>query len=821
MATKKKAQTELKTKNNLTENELALQNRLEEKLSCYCGVTPTDATSEQMYKAVALTVLDDLLEKKKLFNRKVKEQKSKRVYYLCMEFLVGRSLKTNLYNLGLVDQYSHILNEYGINLDDLYEQEPDAGLGNGGLGRLAACFMDSLASLDYPATGFSIRYEYGLFKQKIVNGWQTEMPDVWLPGGEVWLVPRSDRKLTVRFGGYVTEHQEEGHLKIEYHNSSTLEAMPYDMLISGGDSKGVSTLRLWRARNATKFDMKSFSQGDYYKAVQEDYEAELISKVLYPSDDHSEGKTLRLKQQYFLVSASIQNIINDHLKRYGDIHTLPDYAIIHINDTHPALCIPEMMRIMMDELYLGWDDAWNIVTKTVAYTNHTVLAEALEKWDENLIRTTLPRIYSIIQEINNRFTRDMWNFFPGDWNKIERMAVVSNNQIRMANLSVVGSFSVNGVSALHSDIIKRSVFRDFYDATPEKFSNVTNGIAHRRWLHQSNPRLASLLDETIGHDYYKDANSLRKLLAFENDKKVLDELGKIKLENKKDFANFLYKKQGLVIDPNSRFDVQVKRLHEYKRQLLNVLKIIYLYNELKENPNLDITPQTFIFGAKAAPGYYRAKEVIELINKLSEDINNNPKIKEKLNVVFIEDYCVSTAEKLFPASEISEQISLAGKEASGTSNMKFMINGAVTFGTMDGANVEICDAVGEDNIFIFGMSSKEVDDLWKRGYNSTYYYNNNKEIRKIMASLKKGYAGKSFNNIVDYLLTSQGVADQYMCLADFDSYLQTHQLIEETYKDHDKFNKMSLVNIAEAGRFAADRSIEDYAKQIWKLKKVK
>ncbi len=806
---------------NIPDEIKLLQVELEDKLSNYCGVTPKDASTEQMYKAVSLTILDKLLAKKKEFNRQAKEKNAKRVYYLCMEFLVGRSLKTNLYNLGLVDQYEKILANYGVSLDELYEQEPDAGLGNGGLGRLAACFMDSLAALDYPATGFSIRYEYGLFKQKIVNGWQTEMPDVWLPGGDVWLVPRNDRKLIVRFGGQVVEKQEEGHLRIDYVNSSTIEAIPYDMLISGGASKGISTLRLWRARNATKFDMKSFSQGDYYKAIQEDHEAELISKVLYPSDDHFEGKVLRLKQQYFLVSASVQNIINDHMKRHNNIYSLPEHAIIHINDTHPALCIPELMRILMDDYYVTWDDAWSIVTRTVAYTNHTVLAEALEKWSEDLIASNLPRCYAIIKEINQRFTVDMWNLFPGDWNKIERMAIVSNNQVRMANLSVVGSFSVNGVSALHSDIIKRSVFKDFYDAMPQKFTNVTNGIAHRRWLHQSNPRLCTFLDEVIGHDYYKDAKNLKKLRSFENDENVLKELGKIKLENKKDFANFLYKKQGLVLDPESRFDVQVKRLHEYKRQLLNVLKIVHLYNLIKANPNIDIKPQTFIFGAKAASGYYRAKEVIELICKISEDINNNPKIKEKLNVVFIENYCVSTAEKLFPASEISQQISLAGKEASGTGNMKFMINGAVTFGTMDGANVEICDAVGEDNIFIFGMSTKEVDDLWKKGYNSTYFYNNNKVIREVIATLRKGFAGKSFNNIADYLLTSQGIADQYMCLADFESYLNTHEYMAKTYDDEMKFNRMSLVNISEAGRFASDRSIEDYAKKIWNLKKVK
>ena len=486
---------------------------LEEKLASYFGVTPSDASIDQMYKAVSMSVLDILLEKKKKFNKKVKEKKSKRVYYLCMEFLVGRSLKTNLYNLGIVDSYREVLKEYGFDLDELYEQENDAGLGNGGLGRLAACFMDSLASLDYPATGFSIRYEYGLFKQKIVNGWQTEMPDVWLPGGEVWLVPRSDRLLKVRFGGWVSEYQKDGKMKVEYHDSKIVEAMPYDLLISGGNSNAVSTLRLWKARNANEFDMKSFSQGDYMKAIMENQEAELISKVLYPSDNHYEGKTLRLKQQYFLVSASIQNIINDHMKRYGDLHTLPNYAAIHINDTHPAICIPELMRIMMDDYELEWDEAWEIVTKTVAYTNHTVLVEALECWSEDLIQKTIPRIYNILQEINRRYTTNLWNIYPGDWDKINRMAIISNNYIKMANLSVIASHKINGVSALHSDIIKRSIFSDYYQLTPEKFTNVTNGIAHRRWLHQSNPRLSNLLDDTIGHNWYKDASELRKFLA--------------------------------------------------------------------------------------------------------------------------------------------------------------------------------------------------------------------------------------------------------------------------------------------------------------------
>jgi starch phosphorylase len=794
---------------------------IEEKLSDFFGVTPLEASIEQIYKAVSMHIVDILMDKKKKFNHKVYAQNAKRVYYLCMEFLVGRSLKTNLFNLGLISTYTKIMESYHIDMDTLYSQEPDAGLGNGGLGRLAACYMDSLASLDYPAYGFCLRYEYGLFKQKIIDGWQTELPDVWLPGGECWLVPRSDRVLKVHFGGWISEHYSNNHLKVDYHDDKVIEAMPYDLLISGGGSEAITTLRLWKARNAQSFDMKSFSQGDYMKSMQENAEAELITKVLYPSDDHSQGKTLRLKQQYFLVSASIQNIINDHLKRHHDLHTLPDFAAIHINDTHPALAIPEMMRLLMDEHEFGWDEAWDIVTKCVAYTNHTVMAEALEQWNEDLVLRLLPRIHQIIQEINRRFMSVLYQKYPMDYGKYAQMTLESDNHIRMANLCVHASFSVNGVSSLHSDIIKDSIFHDFYLETPDKFTNVTNGIAHRRWLDQSNPRLASLLDETIGHEWYHDASALKKFLAYKEDEKVLDALQKIKYENKCDFAKILYKKQGILIDPNTRFDVQVKRLHAYKRQLLNVLKIVYLYTLLEQNPNLEITPQTFIFGAKAAPGYYHAKEVIELINYLMKDLQEHPAIREKLNVVFMEDYCVTLAEHLMPASEVSEQISLAGKEASGTSNMKFMINGAVTLGTMDGANVEIHDSVGEDNIFIFGMSAREVEELWQKGYNSTLYYNSNPKIKTVLDRLKKGFAGKSFTNIVNYLLTEFGIADQYMCLADFDSYLATYQKMDKSYENKKKWNQMSLVNISEAGRFAADRAIEEYATRIWHLKKVK
>lgn len=798
-----------------------IKKNIEDKLTRYFGVIPADASQDQLYKAVSMTVVDLLLEKKREFNKKLKEQKSKRVYYLCMEFLLGRSLKTNLYNLGLVDEYTKALKEMKVDLTSLYEMEPDAGLGNGGLGRLAACFMDSLASLEYPAMGFSLRYEYGLFKQKIVDGWQTEMPDVWLPGGEVWLTPRTDRVLKVRFGGWVSQREENGHLVTDYHDDTVVEAMPYDLLISGADSQIVSTLRLWRSRSINTFDMTSFSQGDYEKAMEKNSQAEVITKVLYPSDEHTAGKTLRLKQQYFLVSASVQNIVNDHIKRYGDIRTLPLKAAIHINDTHPALAIPELMRILMDDLGLGWDEAWSIVTKTVAYTNHTVMAEALETWNEDLVHRTIPRIYQIILEINRRFMEQMWALYPGDWDRINKLSLIGDNHIRMANLCVLGSHSVNGVSALHSDIIKRSIFKEFYLLDKNKFTNVTNGIAHRRWLNQSNRRLAKLLDEKIGHEWYMNAGELKKFRAYVDDEKVLEELVKIKYQNKCDFANWLYKKQGIVVDPSTRFDVQVKRLHAYKRQLLNVLKIIYLYNILMEDPTADVTPQTYIFGAKAAPGYYHAKEVIELINYISKDINMHPEIKKKLNVAFIEDYCVTTAEMLIPASEISEQISLAGFEASGTSNMKFMINGAVTFGTMDGANVEICDSVGSDNIFIFGMSAKESDELFKNGYNSTYYYNNNKDLRKVVDRLKIGFAGKSFQNIVDYLLTSSGIADQYMCLADFENYIEVYHKMDQVYRDQKKFQQMSVINISEAGRFAADRSIEEYAKNIWNLKKLK
>lgn len=805
--------------NNFTEKEA--ETLIKSKLSRYFGVTEKEATKEQIYKATVMCVKDILLEKRSAFNRKYRSKGGKRVYYLCMEFLLGQSLKNNTYNLNMQESLDKALRKcFNCSLEDLYDMEPDAGLGNGGLGRLAACFMDALASQNYPALGYSIRYEYGLFKQKIVDGWQMELPDIWLPGGEIWLTQRQDKTFNVKFDGFIKENWTENGLKIEHCDAKEVEAVAYDMMISGKDCEAVSVLRLWVAQNRHDFDMKTFSQGDYMRCMQEDNEAELISKVLYPSDNHFEGKSLRLKQQYLLVSASLQDIVQDHLKRYGTLDSLPDKAAIHINDTHPALCIPELMRILIDEHGYSWEAAWSIVTRTVAYTNHTVMSEALEKWNEDLIARRLPRIYSILKEINQRFCAEMWNRFPGDWDKIDRMSIFSRSQIKMANLSVIASHKVNGVSALHSKIIKESIFKDFNDVFPEKFTNVTNGIAYRRWLCQSNPELSSLITECIGDGFVKDAAKLIGFKDFENDERVLNELNKIKALKKKQFCDFAKKKQGVIIDPETMFDVQAKRMHEYKRQLLNALYIISLYNDLKENPNLPVQPKTFIFGAKAAPGYYFAKQIIRLICCLSEDIKKNPKINAKLNVVYMEDYNVTMAEKLMPSTEISEQISQAGKEASGTGNMKFMINGALTIGTLDGANVEMREACGDENIFIFGLTAREVNELWRHGYNSTGYYNNNKKLEKVIDALNKGFNGVAFDDIARYLLVGSPVADPYMCLADFGSYCDIHAKADEVYKDKMLWARKSLNNIATSGIFSADRAIREYADNIWNLKRM-
>ncbi len=806
---------------NKNYNSVAIKENIEKKLSRYFGCTPAEASDEQMYKAVAITVKDILTEKRGKFKREVNEAGAKRVYYMCMEFLLGRSLKNNLCNLGLDKEYAKALEALGFSIEELYECEPDAGLGNGGLGRLAACFMDSLSSLDYPATGFSICYEYGLFHQMIVNGMQVELPDVWLPGGEVWLVPRTDRTFIVRFGGRVNEKWTNGHLEVSYEDCDEIEAVPYDMMISGSDSEAVSQLRLWRARDTQNFNMGLFTQGQYAKAVEESTNAETISKVLYPSDNHTEGKLLRLSQQYFLVSASVQSILRDHMAVYATLDNLEEKVAIHINDTHPALCIPELMRILIDDYFYPWEAAWDKVVKICSYTNHTVMPEALETWNEDLFRLKLPRIYSIVKEINERFCREAWKAFPGNWQRISNMSVVGYGNVRMANLSVIGTHSTNGVSKLHSDILKNSVFKDFYKMYPERFGNVTNGIAHRRWLCYSNPALASLLDDCIGTGYRHNSEELREFAKFADDTAVLQKIKSIKHDNKVKFANHLYEKTGKKIDAYSLYDVQIKRLHEYKRQLLNVLNIIGIYLDLKDNPNADIIPQTFIFGAKAAPGYQMAKRIIQLICLISKDIEQNPKIKEKLNVIFLENYDVSTAELLIPSAEISEQISLAGKEASGTGCMKLMINGAVTIGTLDGANVEMLDAVGSDNMYIFGLTSTEVEELWLKGYRSAEYYANNERLKRIVNYLSIGFAGESFADIETYLLSGHGIADPYMCLADFESYRLTHENMIETYADSDRWTKMSLLNTSAAGYFSADRCIREYADKFWGIKPVK
>ena len=809
---------------NTAYTKASIRDAITAKLARYFGTTPEEASEEQIYKSVVLSVKDILTQKRTDFKLDTKKQRGKKVYYLCMEFLVGRSLKNNLRNLGIADLYGEVLSEMGFSLDEVYTLEPDPGLGNGGLGRLAACYMDALTTLDYPATGFSILYEYGLFKQRIIDGEQIELPDIWMPEGDVWLVPRKDKTFTVKFGGRVSESWENGHCEITMEGCDDVQAVPYDMMISGADCKAVNILRLWKACDTTNFNMSLFSQGQYYKAMQEDTNAEIISKVLYPSDNHTEGKFLRLSQQYFLVSASLQSIIADHLTAYGSLDNFSEKVAIHINDTHPAMVIPELMRILIDTYSYGWDDAWKLVTSTVSYTNHTVMPEALETWNEDLFKLKLPRIHSIIVEINRRFCADLWKAYPGDWDRISRMAIVGYDQIRMANLSVVGSHTVNGVSKLHSEILKKTIFHDFYKYTPQKFTNVTNGIAHRRWLCYSNPQLTALIDECIGDSWHKKPENLIDFMRFGNDATVLERIGKIKRANKSNFAIYAEGKCGMKLDPDSVFDVQIKRMHEYKRQLLNTLRIISLFVQLKENPDLDITPQTFIFGAKAAPGYYMAKNIIKLICYVSAEIEKDPKIREKLRVVFMEDYNVSLAEILIPAADISEQISLAGKEASGTGCMKLMANGAITIGTMDGANVEIFDQVGDENMYIFGLTTEEVDDLWKRGYNAMQYYMQSERIRAAVDALDAGFNGRSFSDIKQYLINpalSHGIADPYMCLADFDSYSNTHDAMIRDYSNKDKWNSMSFINTAKSGIFSADRAIREYADNIWHIRSIK
>lgn len=787
----------------------AAEEQITAKLSHFFGVTPEEANYEQFYKAIAMITRDMLRQGRHEFEQRCEESGSKRVYYMCMEFLMGRSLKNTLYNLNLIPVMEEALKDFGIKLDKLYDCEPDAGLGNGGLGRLAACYLDALATDGYLGMGYSILYEYGIFKQKLVGGWQTEMPDFWLPGGEVWLVAREEKSVDVSFEGNVVDRWEDGYHSVDIENAKKVHAVPYDMMVAGKDGKGVSVLRLWSAKSS-EIDMNSFNQGDYLRAMEQNAMAEVISKVLYPADNHPEGKSLRLRQQYFLVSASVQDIINRHLRKYGSLDNLCDKMAIHINDTHPTLAIPELMRLLLDECGYSWDDAWDVVTKVFAYTNHTVMSEALECWSEDLFRRLLPRIYQIVKEIDNRFRSSVWEQ-THDANKVERMAVISNGVVRMANLCVACCHSVNGVSALHSEILKDSVFHDFYTLTPDKFCNVTNGIAHRRWLCQANPRLTSMLSDLIGGEFVYNAECLSELAKYKDNPAVLAEIEKIKTANKADFAKRVKAKTGIELDPNSIFDVQVKRLHEYKRQHLNALNILAKYLAIKANPSGNFTPHTYIFGAKAASGYFMAKKIISFICALADLINNDPDVKGRLKVVYMEDYNVSMAEYMMPAADVSEQISLAGTEASGTGNMKLMMNGAITLGTLDGANVEIHDAVGDENIVIFGMTTPEVNDLRSRGYVPMNFYNNNAELRNVIDFINRGFCDKQFPEISGTIVYH----DPYMVLADFADYRQAQNRIDELWADRTRWNSMSLMNTACSGRFAADRAVNEYAKNIW------
>ena len=805
---------------NITAKEF--KNQVVSLLARFYGVKPEEASKNQIYSATCICVRDLLTQARVNFKKKVREKNAKQVYYMSMEFLLGRSLKNHLFNMGITEQVAEAVKSLGVELGELYEMEPDAGLGNGGLGRLAAAYMDALTSEDYAASGFSIMYDYGIFKQVIVDGWQLEQPDEWLKGGSVWLSPRVEETYEVHFGGVVDESWENGKLTVRQRDYTTVLAVPYDMNISGYKSSAVNRIRLWSSKAPVDFDMSMFSRGEYVKAMSAKAMAESISKVLYPADDHIEGKSLRLKQQYFFVSASIQSIIKRHLKVNPTLDNLADCVAIHINDTHPTLCIPELMRILLDEYGMSWEKAWDITTGCISYTNHTVMAEALEKWPQELFRTLLPRIYQIVHEINQRFVGELWQYFPSDWDAVNRNAVLGDGQIRMANLCLVTSHTVNGVSELHSDILKHDVFRDYYRMHPEKFTNVTNGITHRRWVAEANPELAALITDLIGDGWLTDADKLEGLMRHMGDRQVLDRLAAIKRENKVRLAGYIAEHNGVTVDPDSVFDVQVKRLHEYKRQLLNALNILDLYLRLKENPDLDIMPRTFVFGAKAASAYYMAKQIIRFICTLGKVVNSDPDIKGKLKVVFLENYRVSLAELIMPAAEVSEQISTAGKEASGTGNMKFMINGALTIGTMDGANVEIHERVGDENIFLFGLLADQVAELWKNGYNPTHYYQTDPVIKRLIDTLRRGIGGVGFSEIADSLTIGKGGApDGYLVLADFESYREAQGRVDATYRDKEKWNRMSLVNIAKAGFFAADRSVKEYADRIWGLKRIK
>lgn len=789
---------------------------LKDKLMSECNVTIDAASADQIYRCLAMITRQIMSDRQKQYQSKVLGEGKKQVYYLCMEFLMGRSLRTSLFNLGLNEVAESVLADADVKIDTIYEQEPDAGLGNGGLGRLAACYLDGMATDGIPGTGYSILYEYGIFKQKIVDGWQQETADNWLPGGQVWIKSHPDQAQEIRFDGQAIETWEGGFHHVKYENYNSVIAVPNDMYVAGYASNGVSKLRLWQAK-APSFDMSSFNAGNYNTAISQSASAELISKILYPNDNHTEGKILRLRQQYFFSAASIADILQNHLNQYGTLDNLADKVAIQLNDTHPTVAIPEMMRILLDECSYEWDAAFDICRKVFAYTNHTVMSEALEKWNADIFRNTLPRIWQIVCEMDRRCRADLAKAFPGDQGKIDYMAIIGDNQVRTANICAYTCHAINGVSKLHSEIIKDSVFHDYFLYKPQAFKNVTNGIAYRRWLLCSNPGLTHLLEETIGDGFKTDASELKKLEKFVDDKTVQAAAAKVKRENKANFANYLQKATGQVIDPDSIFDCQVKRMHEYKRQHLNALNIAAEYLYLKNNPNAEFTPKTYIFGAKAAPGYYMAKQMIRMICKLGKLIDEDPAVRGKLRIVYLEDYCVSLSERLMPASEVSEQISLAGTEASGTGNMKFMLNGAITLGTLDGANVEIADAAGHENEIIFGMLTPEVNALKGMGYHPNAFINGDNTAMAVLDFLEKGWNGENFSEVTSNLRNS----DPYMVMADFKDYRRAQHDLQELYRDKQKWNHMSLKNISNAGIFSADRSIMDYARDIWGATPVK
>ncbi len=795
-----------------------LKEALTAKLMLNFGKVPEEATDQEMMKASALVIRDVMALREVETRTKTRREQKKQVHYLSLEFLMGRSLMKNAYNLEILPQLREALEQMGFKAADIFELEPDAALGNGGLGRLAACYLDSMTTLEIPATGYSICYELGIFKQKIVEGQQVELPDDWKGLGSAWLLPKPEEAQEVRFGGTIREFWDDGHLHVVNENATVVRAVPCDMEIAGYGTDHVNVLRLWDARSTKPLDMSLFSRGEYLKAAEEEAMAETIAKVLYPEDNHLEGKSLRLKQQYFFVSATVQSIAAKHLEVYGTLKNFHEKNVIQINDTHPALVIPELMRIFIDDAGMDWDEAWSITTQSVAYTNHTVLAEALERWPQNLFEHFLPRIWQITQEISARWQKKVEDFYH-DPQKTEKMAIIWGGEVRMANLCVAGGMAVNGVSALHSDILRKDVFKNACTMEPWKFQNVTNGIDHRRWLSEINPELDSLIrDLAGGDDYLLHPTALEKLDAYADDKTVLERLAKIKQDNKERFALYAKKHQGVVLDPTAIFDVQVKRLHEYKRQLLNVLHIIALYQKLQDDPNCITQPHTFLFGAKAAPGYAVAKRIIRLINSLADQIEHDPICKGKLQVVFLENYRVSLAEQLMPASEVSQQISTAGKEASGTGNMKFMMNGALTVGTLDGANVEMHEVLGDENMFLFGLRADEVEQLKREGYVPQRLYRRDERLRRCLDALRTGFRnGVSYDDLYQRLLFGAGgsPADEYLLLADFQAYCEAEQRMAHTYHDPIQWNRMSLHNIARSGIFAADRAVAEYADNIW------